>query len=447
MARGLKTNRTKTIGIVLPELNNIFFAEIIIEAEDILRSHGYATMICDCRSDAEREKEALEFLYHRRVDGLIVMPAGSSDPGFKRFTRAGRPIVMIDRKMQDVSCDCILVDNEGAARDAVKRLVNAGHRKIGMIAGPEDIYTAKERLKGFRAAVREAGADTDEALIARGNYTIEGGAAAMWKLHEQNPDMTAVFISNYEMTVGAMMEINDLGIRVPDELSVIGFDNVDFARASVPKLSIVTQPTAMIAKSAADILLGRLEGRIPEEYENEIFERFPFKPFKKESWDLEHIDSYTKNAITDFESQKKWLELASSDLDINSDIKKKLHAKIEEFYSSTTKDRADLFNNLKQEVIRYAGEDPGNNEKQKNSIGNITLLNRHINRSYGNAIFPTKRRIIIEHDRDGKFIPHCTRNVFLKYFNPKGGSLVKWSSDDIAAYMLDIQNTIKVFLS
>ena len=138
-----------------------------------------------------------------------------------------------------------------------------------MIAGPEDVYTSRERLKGFREAVRQSGADADEALIAVGNYTIAGGAAAMRKLYKQNPDMTAVFISNYEMTVGAMMEINDLGIRVPDELSVIGFDNVDFARASVPKLSIVTQPTAMIAKSAADILLGRLEGRIPEEHENE----------------------------------------------------------------------------------------------------------------------------------------------------------------------------------
>ena len=259
VARGLKTNRTKTIGIVLPELNNIFFAEIIIEAEDLLRSHGYATMICDCRSDAEREKEAVEFLYHRRVDGLIVMPAGSSDPGFKRFTRAGRPIVMIDRKMQDVSCDCILVDNEGAARDAVKRLVNAGHRKIGMIAGPEDIYTAKERLKGFRAAVREAGADTDEALIARGNYTIEGGAAAMWKLHEQNPDMTAVFISNYEMTVGAMMEINDLGIRVPEELAVIGFDddqNTDYLN---PALTTVHQPLEEFGRLAVDYVLAKME--------------------------------------------------------------------------------------------------------------------------------------------------------------------------------------------
>ena len=122
VARGLKTNRTKTIGIVIPELNNIFFAEIITEAEDILRSHGYATMICDCRSDPEREKEAVDFLYHRRVDGLIVMPTGTSDPGFQKFLRAGKPVVMIDRKMRDVACDCILVDNEGAAEDAVKRL-------------------------------------------------------------------------------------------------------------------------------------------------------------------------------------------------------------------------------------------------------------------------------------------------------------------------------------
>lgn len=269
VARGLKTNRTKTIGIVIPELNNIFFAEIITGTEDILRSHGYATMICDCRSDVEREKEAVDFLYHRRVDGLIVMPTGGTDPGFKKFLRAGKPIVMIDRKMQGVSCDCILVDNEGAARDAVKKLVRAGHTKIGMIAGPEGVYTAKERLKGFKEAIREMSVDADVSLVARGNYTIAGGAAAMRRLYEQHPDMTAVFISNYEMTVGAMMEINDLGIPVPNKLSVIGFDNVDFARASVPKLSIVTQPTAEIARSAADILIGRLEGRLPEEIEDD----------------------------------------------------------------------------------------------------------------------------------------------------------------------------------
>ena len=259
VARGLKTNRTKTIGIIIPELNNIFFAEIITEAEDILRSHGYATMICDCRSDAEREKEAVEFLYHRRVDGLIVMPTGKSAPGFQKFLRADKPIVMIDRKMKDLACDCILVDNEGAAEDAVKRLVQAGHTKIGMIAGPEDVYTARERQLGYQKAVRESGIVCDDRLIVRGNYTIAGGAAAMRRLREANPDMTAVFISNYEMTVGAIMELNDLGIDIPEELSVIGFDNIDFAKATVPRLSIVTQPTAKIAQEAAEILIAKLE--------------------------------------------------------------------------------------------------------------------------------------------------------------------------------------------
>lgn len=258
VARGLKTNRTRMIGIIIPEMNNTFFAEIITEAEDILRSHGYATMICDCRSDAKREKEAADFLFHRRVDGLIIMPTGPAGISLERFIKSGKPIVMIDRKRDDVSCDCILVDNDGAACDAVERLIRAGHKRIGMIEGPEDIYTTKERRRGYKKALENAGIALEERLIAKGNYTIAGGAAAMRKLREDNPDMTAVFVSNYEMTVGAMMEINELGIAVPEELSVIGFDNIDFAKAAVPRLSIVTQPTKEIAREAASVLLERL---------------------------------------------------------------------------------------------------------------------------------------------------------------------------------------------
>ena len=259
VARGLKTNRTKTIGILIPELNNIFFAEIITAAEDILRSHGYATMICDCRSDEKREEEAAEFLLHRRVDGMILMPTGAEKKVFKRFTRAGKPVVVIDRKMDGIQCDSVLVDNEGAAEDAVNRLIESGHREIGMISGPEQVYTSSERQKGYEKALQKAQIDLQESLIVRGDYTIAGGAKAMRKLLEQNPDMTAVFISNYEMMVGAVMEINDSGIKVPEQLSVIGFDNEDFARASVPKLSIVTQPTRKIGETAAELMLKRLE--------------------------------------------------------------------------------------------------------------------------------------------------------------------------------------------
>ena len=271
VARGLKTNRTKTIGIILPELNNIFFSEIITAAEDLLRSHGYATMICDCRSDVKREEEAAEFLLHRRVDGLIMMPTGAEKKVFDRFRKSKRPVVLIDRRMENGDCDCILVDNEGAAQNAVKRLMKKGHKKIGMITGPDKVYTARERQRGYELALQEsskAQSDLkdktdrkDTKLLADGNYTIAGGAKAMRKLYEYNPDMTPVFISNYEMTVGAMMEINDLGIKVPKQLSVIGFDNVDFARAVVPRLSIVTQPTEQIGQAAANLLLSRLEDK------------------------------------------------------------------------------------------------------------------------------------------------------------------------------------------
>lgn len=259
VARGLKTNKTKTIGIIIPELNNIFCAEIITEVEDQLRSHGYATMICDCRTDENREEEAVEFLLHRRVDGLIIMPSGKRGVYLQKFLRAGKPVVLVDRKLKDMECDCVLVDNEGAARDAVERLLKAGHRKIGMIAGPEEIYTAEERYRGYCMAMEKAGVAFGEGLVVRGDYTIKGGAAAMKELFRKNPDMTAVFVSNYEMTMGAIIEVNELGIEIPGQLSFIGFDNVEFAKASIPRLSIVAQPTKEIGSCVSELMLRRLD--------------------------------------------------------------------------------------------------------------------------------------------------------------------------------------------
>jgi DNA-binding LacI/PurR family transcriptional regulator len=259
VARGLKTNKTKTIGVIIPELNMTFCTQIITEVEDLLRSRGYATIICDCRSDEKREEEAVEFLFHRRVDGLIIMPSGKQGKHLNKFTRAGRPVVLIDRKLKEIECDCVLVDNEWASKDAVERLLAAGHKRIGMIAGPQDIYTAKERYRGYCTAMENAGLSAEDRLVAHGDYTIESGASAMKELVSQNPDMTAVFVSNYEMTMGAIIEINELRIEIPGQLSFIGFDNVEFAKANIPRLSIVIQPTQEIAGHVSELMLRRLE--------------------------------------------------------------------------------------------------------------------------------------------------------------------------------------------
>lgn len=268
VARGLKTNRTKMIGVIIPELNNIFFAEIITELEDVLRGHGYAVMICDCRTDANREEEAVEFLKRRRVDGLIIIPTGKSGICLQEIMKAGKPIVMIDRRLKSIQCDAVLVDNQGAARDAIQRLLRAGHCKIGMIAGDKEVYTAEERFQGYMQALEQEGIPMEDSLIVRGDYTIRGGSRGIQELAKRNPDMTAVFISNYEMTLGAMIELNELGIRIPEEMSVIGFDNIEFAKACIPKLSIVTQPTKELGRCAAELMLKRLgEGNEQTEFE------------------------------------------------------------------------------------------------------------------------------------------------------------------------------------
>ena len=261
VARGLKTNATKTVGVVIPELNNVFCAEIISGMEDILRSHGYAAIVCDCRTDKNLEREAVDFLTRKRVDGIINMPVDMTGSHLKEFQRTGKPIVLIDRMIQGLSCDCVLVDNEMAAEKAVTMLVEQEHHKIGLIGGPDEIYTARQRMLGYIKALKKHGIPVDEKLICHGDYTIQGGVQAVEALVKENPDMTAVFVTNYEMTMGAVIGLNEMGVSLPEEISMVGFDNLPFARACRPALTIVSQPTEKIARETAQLMLARLEGK------------------------------------------------------------------------------------------------------------------------------------------------------------------------------------------
>ena len=265
VARGLKTNKTKTIGVVIPELNINFCTEIITAMEDVLRNHGYATIVCDCRTNKELEKNAVDFLFRKRVDGIINMPVNSDGAHLSCFQKAKKPIVMIDRKINGVECDYVLVDNLTAAKNATQILIDNGHKRIGMIGGPEDVFTAQERMLGYRLALMEAGIVPEDRLIENGDYTINGGARCLENLVRNNKDMTAVFVANHEMTMGAVIGINELGVKIPEELSVIGFDNTEFARACKPKLTIVTQPKDEIGKHVAELILKRIEENKNEE--------------------------------------------------------------------------------------------------------------------------------------------------------------------------------------
>lgn len=264
-ARGLKSNKSRTIGVVIPELSNLFITQIITTIEEQLRGKGYSLIICDCHTSEDIECEVVRFLMGKMVDGIINMPVCKDGRHLKPVVEKGIPIVLIDRPAVNhalsAATDCVLIDNVRAAESATVHLLQHGHRDIGIIIGPADIFTSAQRLQGYNKALAEHHATQSERLIAYSDYTVEGGYAAMRMLLQAQNEMTAVFVTNYEMTLGAMIAASEMDVKIPEQLSFIGFDHMDLARVTHPKLTIVTQPLEEIGAQVARLLLERLQER------------------------------------------------------------------------------------------------------------------------------------------------------------------------------------------
>jgi len=258
IARGLKTNRTMTIGVLIPDLKNIFGATIISNIEDILTRYGYSMMVCNYKQGHRQEREKLEFLEKKMVDGIIIIPTGSNSQYIGKLINDEVPVISIDRPIPDVDCDTVMVDNQNATYNAVEQLIVRGHRRIGVICGPEGNYTADERLKGYLRVYEDYSLKVDPAMIKRGYYDVESGYNLLNELLDHENPVTAVLATNYEMTLGAIMAINERNIDVPGDLSFIGFDNLQMAKIVKPALTIVVQPMQQICENAANLLLKRL---------------------------------------------------------------------------------------------------------------------------------------------------------------------------------------------
>jgi len=263
MARGLKTNRSMTVGIMIPSLENIFFTSIVSNVENILIQNGYSTIVCDYRESPELERQKLDFLINKMVDGIIMVPHGSNSAYIQQAVEKGMPIVFIDRHLKDVECDVVLADNINASYNAIEQLIVRGHKRIGVICGPKGIYTTEERLKGYIRAHEDYAVTIDKALIKYGNYDVESGYHMLISLIESDNPPSAVLVTNYEMTLGTIMAVNEKGIKVPDQISIIGFDNIQLAKIVKPTLSIVVQPMKEIGEKAAQILLTKLSKKSP----------------------------------------------------------------------------------------------------------------------------------------------------------------------------------------
>lgn len=259
-ARGLKSNKSKTIGIIIPELSNIFITQIITRIEELLRAKGYSIIICDCHTSEALECDAVNFLLAKKADGIISMPVCKDGKHLQPALKRNTPIVLIDRKIPNLNgiCDCVLIDNSSASKKAVSLLVENNHKNIGILVGPKDVYTSNQRLKGYIEALKDANISINNDLIAFTDYTVHGGYESMSQLLNKNPDMTAVFVTNYEMTLGAFIACNENNIKIPNQLSFIGFDNADLFKVIHPKLTVINQPLEEMGTQVAYLMLKRL---------------------------------------------------------------------------------------------------------------------------------------------------------------------------------------------
>lgn len=263
-ARGLKTHSSMTIGVLIPELSNLFSTEIITAVEDELRQNGYGIIVCDCRSDTELEQQSLKFLLSKMVDGLIVMPVAENPDAMQVVKDNGKPVVVIDRMTQDDEVSHVVINNREISRQAVEKLIESGCRNIALIGGGDKVYTARERHKGYKDALENIGAYKSQ-YVYDGRLSLDGGYLATKQMLREHPEVDGVFITNYEMTIGSMMAIKECGKTLPDDLSFVGFDLGDISKIFTPSLVVVDQPLKEIGRQAADLIVKMIADKIPQD--------------------------------------------------------------------------------------------------------------------------------------------------------------------------------------
>ena len=254
-ARTLRSNRSYTIGLILPDLRNPFFTETVRGIEAVAQSRGYYVILANTDEDPAREATLLRILRAKHVDGLILAPAGGAHQGLEQLLQAQFPLVFLDRDVPGLTASAVMLDNVAAAQAAVRHLIDLGHRRVGMIAGRTPISSTLERETGYRRAFSQAGMAVDEHLVVSGGSTIEGGAAAAATLLERPAPPSALFVANNLMTIGALMAIDARGLTVPRDLALVGFDDFPWADVFRPRLTTVAQPLYELGHAAAELLL------------------------------------------------------------------------------------------------------------------------------------------------------------------------------------------------
>lgn len=259
VARSLKTNKTRTIGFIAPEISNDFFMNVAKGVEDELRKHGYSVIVCSSNESIAEEDDRIQLLCEKCVDGFIIIPASGEGKHFNQLKRVNIPVVLADRLVSNFEADAVLVDNVNGSYAAVEHLINSGCRRIGFIGGDMSVTTAKERYEGYSRALNDYCIPMEDEIVKFGNYHIKSGYDLMKELMECCNPPQYVFISNYFMHVGATKYLVEQVGTKACKVSIASFDDMEISSILGFGSVRIRQPMIEIGSRAAEILLSRID--------------------------------------------------------------------------------------------------------------------------------------------------------------------------------------------
>ncbi len=263
VARSLRHRATTAVGVLISDLRNPFYADLAAAVEQRLRARGHHMILANSGGLADKEEAAATLFQASRVAGVVLAPVSAL--ATRRLVDAGVAVVEVDRQLAPGECDAVLVENERGAFDATAHLLALGHRRIGLLLGELGWQTATERLAGYRAALDAAGVAFDEELVPRSSFSAFEAARVAGELLDRRPDITALFATSNVLAEGAIAELQRRGRRIPQDLSLVAFDDVPWMRLMQPSVTAVAQPTTFLGHAAADLLLDRVDGGAPAE--------------------------------------------------------------------------------------------------------------------------------------------------------------------------------------
>lgn len=260
-ARGLVTKKSKTIGLIIPDITNPFFPDVTRGVEDVANKNGYNVFLCNTDDDSNKQNQYINTLKEKHVDGIIF--TFTSIPKYEhvlKLIKSGVPVVMLDRQIDFEDIYGVFLDNHKGGYLATKHLIDLGHKKIGCIAGPLHSKNSRERLEGYKKALSDAEIDFNEKLVIAGDFKLTGGMKATKKLLTEE-DLTALFICNDLMVYGAYKEIKSMGYKIPKDISIVGFDDIQLSQVLEPQLTTIRQPIYDMGAEASKMLIKLIKGK------------------------------------------------------------------------------------------------------------------------------------------------------------------------------------------